>query len=271
MSAASSPVASRADIPLMSPLAFILTSAVLMEPPAAQPSAAPSPVREVKPGDAAAPASPVRASSGPVRRVDANAEAGPLRENLEAVDAGTEDVGALGASFRQPAHDSRLPSAFQRVYRVPGEEGKLMRGNGALFAVFPESVYRRTPRGTAAVAPPGTVFHIGMPGELRLSPALPVERVLVPGQIDGRVGTRVGPEACFGVTRVDARIDGRQPTPADAATGASFGDRVRAQSPAPQESAANAAASAPRVDASPLASPSPYAHLGFGSPRVERD
>lgn len=255
----------------MTTLVLILTAAALAEPPTAPPQAAPSPVREVKPGDAASPASPVRASSGPVRRVDANAEAGPLRENLEAVDAGTEDVGALGASFRQPAHDSRLPTAFQRVYRVPGEEGKLMRGNGALFAVFPESVYRRTPRGTAAVAPPGTVFHIGMPGELQLAPALPVERVLVPGQIDGRVGTRVGPEAYFGVTRVDARIDGRQPTPADAAIGASFGDRVRAQSPAPQESTANAAPNAPSVAASPIAPSSRYAHLGFGPPRVERE
>ena len=249
---------------LMSPTDFIIAAAMLAQPPAAS-----APVREVKPADAAAASSPVRPSLGPIRRVDPNAEAGPLRDNLEAVDAGTEDVGALGTSFREPAHDSRLPTGFQRVYRVPGDEGKLMRGNGALFAVFPESVYRRSARGTAPIAPPGTVFHIGMPGDLHLSPAPQAQRVLVPGQIDGRVGVRVGPENYFGVTRIDSRVDGRHPTPADAAIGASLGERVRGQSPVPEGSPPPPPA--PGVDASPLASPGPYAHLGFGPPRVQRD
>jgi len=239
----------------MSPIAFILTAAVLADPP-------PAPVREVTPVPAAAAeASPVRPSSGPVRRVDANADAGPLRDDLEIVDAGTEDVGALGTSLRQPGHDARLPTAFQRVYRVPGDEGKLMRGNGALFAVFPESVYRRTARGAVAVAPPGTVFHIGMPGELHLAPEKAKGRVLAPGQVDGRVSTRVSPDSASGV----ARIDGRQPPPAAAAVNAA----AAAQPPAPAVPVAPAPA--PGVDAAPLGPSDPYAHLGFGPPRVQRD
>lgn len=256
----------------MTPAVFILTAAVLAEPPSASP-ASPSPVREVQPagatGAADADFAPVRRSSGPVRRVEGNAEAGPLRDDLEVVDQGSEDVGALGTSFRQPSHDARLPTAFQRVYRVPGDEGKLMRGNGALFAVFPESVYRRTARGMKAVAPPGTVYHIGMPGELRLSPDAPQPRALAPGQIDGRVTTRIGPETYFGAPRVDARIDGHNPTPADAAVPGSVGDRVRHDAPAVQ-----ATPIAPTPDAAAESAPAPttpYAHLGFGPARVERD
>ena len=133
------------------------------------------------------------------------------------------------------------------------------------------TVYRRTAGGKKPVAPPGTVFHIGMPGELHLSPEAPPTRQLAPGQIDGRVTTRIGPETYFGAPRVDARIDGQNPTPADAAIGASFGDRVRVDAPAvqatpiapsPQSAAKSAAESAPET---------PYSHLGFGPPRVQRD
>lgn len=251
----------------MTPAVFILTAAVLAEPPAVPPSAA-SPVREVQPAGASpAAVSPVRRSTGPVRRLDGDAEAGPLRDNLEVVDAGREDVGALGTSFRQPSHDARLPTAFQRVYRVPGQDDKLMRGNGALFAVFPESVYRRTGRGTVAVAPPGTVYHIGMPGELHLSPEGPADRVLAPGQIDGRVTTRIGPETYFVAPRVDTRLDGRHPTPADASVGASFGDRVRTDAPTVQATPIAPTPGQP-ADAAPA---TPYSHLGFGPARVERE
>lgn len=245
----------------MTPAVLILTAAALVDPPV-EPAPSASPVREVQPAASPVEVAPVRKSAGPIRRIDPNSEAGPLRDNLESVDAGTEDVGALGASFREQAHDARLPTSFQRVYRVPGEDGKLMRGNGALFAVFPESVYRRTARGVKALAPPGTVYHIGMPGELHLSPAPAQERALAPGQIDGRVTNRIGPEAYFGAPRVDARLDGRHPTPADAAIGASFGDRVRNGAPAVQ-----ATPIAPTPEAAPA---TPYSHLGFGPARVER-
>ena len=257
----------------MTPAVLILTVAALAEPPAALPIAPPtsvSPVREVQPVGAPAgsdASAPVRKSMGPIRRVDGSAEAGPLRDDLEVVDQGSEDVGALGASFRQPSYDTRLPASFQRVYRVPGESDKLMRGNGALFAVFPESVYRRTPRGMKAIAPPGTVFHIGMPGELHLSPAPPQSRPLAQGQIDGRVTTRIGPETYFGAARVDTRVDGQHSAPAGSAPGASVGDRVRVDLPAVQ---ATPIAPTPKAPAEPAAA-TPYSHLGFGPPRVQRD
>jgi len=257
----------------MTPAVLILTVAALAEPPAALPIAPPtsvSPVREVQPVGAPAGAdasAPVRKSMGPIRRVDGSAEAGPLRDDLEVVDQGSEDVGALGASFRQPSYDTRLPASFQRVYRVPGESDKLMRGNGALFAVFPESVYRRTPRGMKAIAPPGTVFHIGMPGELHLAPAPPQPRPLAQGQIDGRVTTRIGPETYFGAARVDTRVDGQRSAPAGSTPGASVGDRVRVDAPAVQ---ATPIAPTPEAPAAPAAA-TPYSHLGFGPPRVQRD
>lgn len=245
----------------MSPFVLIMTAAILAEPPAA-------PGADVKPAAAATPAAPlVRPSSGPVRRVDANADAGPLRDDLEIVEAGTEDVGALGKSLRQPAHDSRLPSAFLRVYRVPGEEGKLMRGNGALFAVFPESVYRRSGRGQVPLAPPGTVFHIGMPGELHLAPEAPHERALAPGQVDGRVATRAEPAGSLGMRRIDGRVDGRVSSSGSAGPAPSRGTTQQPPSNAKPASPAPT----PSVDAVPLGPQDPYAHLGFGPPRVERD
>jgi hypothetical protein len=103
-----------------------------------------------------APVQPLREGS-PVRRVEPTAAAGPMRDPLVLVDQGREDVGALGTSLRMEGVDMRLPAGFQRVYRVPGRDDLLMRGNGALFAIFPESVYRATRNGRVAVAPPGTV------------------------------------------------------------------------------------------------------------------
>lgn len=253
---------------------FILTLAALQQasagPPGVRAAApAPAPVREVRPAPIAPTVPPVvRASSGPVRRVDPNAEAGPLRDDLEAVDPGIEDVSALGTSLRVPAHDARLPTGFQRVYRVPGQDGMLMRGNGALFAVFPESVYRRSPRGATPIAPPGTVFHIGMPGDVHHAPPPPAARALAPGQVDGRVSTRVGPDAPAGAARIGAPIDGRHATPSDAASGASPGDRTRTDTDA--SDAAPAVRVSPIAPATQPAAAGIYAHLGFGPPRVER-
>lgn len=74
------------------------------------------------------------------------------------VDQGVEDVGAgLGRSGRIIDPGLRVPSGFQQVYRVPGRPGWLMRVDGALYALFRESVYDE--RGP--LIPPGTVFHIG--------------------------------------------------------------------------------------------------------------
>ena len=55
---------------------------------------------------------------------------------------------------------------------------------GALFAIFPESVYRGTRNGRVAVAPPGTVYSIGMPGVLHTQPIAPPQPTFAPGQFE---------------------------------------------------------------------------------------
>ncbi|RLS67468.1 MAG: hypothetical protein DWH97_00635 [Planctomycetota bacterium] len=125
-----------------------------------------------------------------------NAAAGQLHDKLEAIDAGRDDLGGHATSFRLMPLDMRLPTSFQRVYRVPGDESKLMRGNGALFAVFPQSAYRRANGQDVPQVPPGTVFHIGMPGPsvLDLKPPTSDAALTASSAIDVRVNTRVEPK-----------------------------------------------------------------------------
>ncbi len=80
------------------------------------------------------------------------------------LEAGIDDRGGLEKSLRVLPVDLRVPSGFQSVYRVPGEEERMMRGSGALFAIFPRSLYRRTSEGSTPIIPAGTVYSIGMPG-----------------------------------------------------------------------------------------------------------
>jgi hypothetical protein len=129
-----------------------------------------------------------------------------MRDPLVLVDQGREDVGALGTSLRMEGVDMRLPAGFQRVYRVPGRDDLLMRGNGALFAIFPESVYRATRNGRVAVAPPGTVYSIGMPGALHTQPIAPPQPTFAPGQFDGRVDGAMHARVDGSASRVDARV-----------------------------------------------------------------
>lgn len=141
---------------------------------------------------------PVIRASSLIRPVTGTAAAGPTRSRLDIVDAGREDVGPLATSLRADPVDQRLPTGFDRVYRVPGSESLLMRGNGALFAVFEESVYRRS----GAVLPPGTVFHIGMP-DLR-----PTEYGLghPPGEAEMKATAAGGRPGAIGNGPLDLRV-----------------------------------------------------------------
>lgn len=94
---------------------------------------------------------------------------------LRAVEPNIGDVGPLSTSSRLLPLDTRLPTNFDRVYRIPGsskgvatfnsapgQEDKLVRISGGISAVFSRSDYFRTRKGKLATAiPPGTVFHIG--------------------------------------------------------------------------------------------------------------
>ena len=139
---------------------------------------------------------PVVREADLIRPARGTAAAGVLRPQLEILDAGREDIGPLATSLKSQPVDARLPTGFHRVYRVPGSDSLLMRGNGALFAVFSESVYD----GGRAVLPPGTVYHIGMPSMLP-QPIHP--DALVSGAQANRtepIGDRIG-------TTVDVRLD----------------------------------------------------------------
>jgi hypothetical protein len=254
---------------------FILTLALASAPQTVTPVSTAAPSSNGGSASRVDPAQPtVRRSTGPVRHVGGDAEAGPLRDELETVDAGAEDMGPLGTSFRQTAYDPRLPAGFSRVYRVPGDERKFMRGNGALFAIFPASVYRRTSRGGMPVTPPGTVYRIGMPGDLHLAPDAPLTRELAPLQrdtrIDGRIEARIEPTQVADAEPVQTRIDARarQTTAAVAATAG----RAAPQRAAAAESRDEQASDAPDTSVEPHgAAGDPYAHLAFGAPRVERE
>jgi len=153
--------------------------------------------------DAPLVAQPVIRASSPIRPVTGTAAAGPTRPRLDIVDAGREDIGPLATSLRADPVDQRLPTGFDRVYRVPGSDSLLMRGNGALFAVFEESVYRRS----GAALPPGTVFHIGMP-DLR-----PTEYGLghPAGDTQMKATSAVGRPGAIGSGRLDLRVRPVQP------------------------------------------------------------
>lgn len=86
-------------------------------------------------------------------------------EGLKPLDARVEDVSILSASLRVESAGLAKPSGFDAVYRVPGDSGKLMRVNGALFAVFDQSVYQSYQGRSYVDVPPSTVFHIGPPLE----------------------------------------------------------------------------------------------------------
>jgi hypothetical protein len=82
-------------------------------------------------------------------------------QELELVDQTVEDTSALSTSLRHQHPGLRHPAAFTTVYRVPGRDDLLMRADGGLFAVFPQSVYLNQRGILTAVMPPNTVFHIG--------------------------------------------------------------------------------------------------------------
>lgn len=84
---------------------------------------------------------------------------------LRRVDQAHADVSALSNSLREVnmAADLRDPMGFQYVYRLPGRDDLLMRVNGGVYAIFPQSEYVETKRGLTPVVPAGTVYSIGIP------------------------------------------------------------------------------------------------------------
>lgn len=231
------------------------------------------------------------AQSAPATKstTEGTAAAGVLQPRLEIVDQGTEDRDVMSATLRTDPTDLRLPTEFERVYRVPGSSSLLMRGNGALFAVFEQSVYRQTSRGVQVVAPPGTVFHIGMPSaqttrnnaSVTDAPTKPADARRIPTQIAAPMDARIGPvHAAVAIPHATQSSLGQT----EPRTNASSATSAKEFETLPKPSLANPVAASPAnsstssstnssTTASTTAAPSTqkidaYAHLQLGPARI---
>jgi hypothetical protein len=136
---------------------------------------------------------------------------------LTPVEPTVADTGPLSLSLRELQVDFRGPVGFENIYRVPGYEDDLfMRVDGAIYAVFPQSVYANSQSGPVPLIPHGTIFYIGSESMNALT-ALnePADNVWV-----DRSGLRI-----------DSRIDFRREAPED-------GGDPNARSSASREAAA---------------------------------
>lgn len=155
-----------------------------------------------------------------LRQSDGPAQRQPLRQadtvELELVDEGVGDADSLSTSLRRLQPDPRAPYDFDRLYRVPGRSDLLMRRQGAITAVFPESRYAASKRGVFPLIPPGTIFHIGAfdpasfpgAGEARA----PDPTTQSPNRVDGRASLRYSEEesaSLFVPLRARGRVSGR--------------------------------------------------------------
>lgn len=133
-----------------------------------------------------------------------NQPSGALPSRFTKIEQTVGDVDPLGVSLRHLSTDLRVPSDFRDVYRIEGSAAAAQRWgvsnptgadlfarrDGAITAVFPESVYVSTRNGILPLIPPGTIFFIGdLPqdpfGSLPPSPDSP-------NRVDTRVDTRIG-------------------------------------------------------------------------------
>lgn len=130
------------------------------------------------------------ANGQPVERPPVYKPPTPFHERFTKVEQRIGDVDPLGVSSRQLPTDLRVPIGFRDVYRINGSAmhanrwgivnqmgGDLFaRMDGAVTAVFPQSVYTETREGVVPLIPAGTVFIIGAlpfgppPGDASPSP-----------------------------------------------------------------------------------------------------
>jgi hypothetical protein len=104
-------------------------------------------------------------------------------EKLQVVDSRVADVSVLSTSLRINSTGLGEPAAFDQVYKGPGSS-MFMRGNGALFAIFDQSVYVISEGYSIAQIPPSTVFHIGMPPPSRKTSGSQPPPPVVPDVVD---------------------------------------------------------------------------------------
>lgn len=132
---------------------------------------------------------------------------------LRVVDQGTEDMGPLARSSRMSRIDLRMPSGFDRVYRVESSTlgdaapARYARVSGALVAIFPRSEYATSERGTSILVPAGTVYAIGAESAATVMASQRPSTLPRPETMDrrasARVDTRVEMRAESAATRVE--------------------------------------------------------------------
>ena len=116
------------------------------------------------------------------------------QQDLKAVEANVGDLGPLSRSLRTLSVDLRQPANFDRVYRAPGREERLMRINGGLYAVFDRSLYAPSKSGLIPLIPGGTVFYIGRPsflGDVEPAPVESKTSLLDPRSHSSHLQTRI--------------------------------------------------------------------------------
>ena len=115
---------------------------------------------------------------------------------LEPIDQTIEDITLLAGSLREIEPGLGHPNDFRQVYRF--QDDQLMRVQGGLYAVFPQSVYTQNEDGQVLpVIPPNTTFYIGAPASSS-SPPGPVfesrlDLRLASGLIDGAATSNAVP------------------------------------------------------------------------------
>lgn len=108
-----------------------------------------------------------------------------VSRSYEQVEQLIGDRNVLSTSLRHLEVGLHRPTGFSQVFRAPGEPGKLMRVDGGLQAVFPQSVYVYNEDAEAidAIIPANTVFRIGQ--RVDLHQAVPNYLLTPPGMSNG--------------------------------------------------------------------------------------
>lgn len=192
----------------------------------------------------------------------------PVRQrqqmHLMPIEAQVADRNVLSPAMRVMPYEMRNPSGFTTLYAVDDRPDVLVRGNGAVYAVFPQGDYAistvKKKRVVQTLVPPGTMYYIGepdwrgvwLPGvrpdlhretpeevAARTPPATALQRVepTMPLDCDGVYVRAVAFDELPGYAPVDTRIDTfippserafmSQPSAAPRLDGQAGGDRVR--------------------------------------------
>jgi hypothetical protein len=164
----------------------------------------------------------------------------PAREagGLTRVEPVVSDTDPLRTSLRTYPTDLRQPMGFKEIFRINGSAAQaqrlgfssatgqdlLARRDGAVTAVFPQSVYREAKNGAVPLIPPGTIFFIG---DLPVDPFEGQgDRPDDPSKVHSRVDTRLE------TAPPGSRLATPDPTPLETTDGA---DRAK-DVPAPAAS-----------------------------------